>query len=100
MFAEKAKRLEVWAKVLEGYDVSESKQVMEWQAQALERGRELGRELGWEEGELVGRIQTYQEMLNQPISPREDLRQQSRDDLTRMVDQLKRQILPRTNGHS
>ena len=81
-------RGEVWAKALEGWTVTESKQVQEWQAQARE------------EGELVGRIQVYQEVLNQPISPREELRKQTRDDLTRMVEQLKRQITPGTNGHS
>jgi hypothetical protein len=88
VFAEAAKRLEVWAKALKGWNVTESMQVKEWQAQALVVG------------ELIGRIRVYQEILNQPVSSTEDLRQQPRDDLTRMVEQLKRQIPPRTNGHS
>ena len=92
VFAEAADRHETWAKALEGWNVIQSKQVAEWQAQA--------REKALEEGELIGRIRAYQEILNQPISSTEDLRQQARDELAALADQLKHQIAPRTNGHS
>ena len=72
--------------------MTESKRVMEWQAQARKEGREVG--------ELVGQIRAYQEALNRPISPREELLEQTRDDLARMAGQLKGQIVSRTNGHS
>jgi hypothetical protein len=96
VFAEAAKRHEVWKKALEGWNVTESMQVKEWQAQALLRGRNEGRE----EGELIGRIRAYQEILALPIASVEELRQRSRDDLSRMADQLKGQLSPRANGHS
>jgi hypothetical protein len=92
VFAEAGERRETWAKALEGWNVTESMQVKEWQAQALQHGLEKGK--------LVGRIQAYQEILYQPVSSREALRLQSRDELTRMVEQLRQQVVPRTNGHS
>ena len=92
IFAEAAKRRKVWAKALEGWNVTESKQVMEWQAQALDRGLDLGK--------LIGQIQAYQNVLSQPISSTDVLLRESREALARMAEQLKHQISPRTNGHS
>lgn len=68
--------------------MTESKQVMEWQAQALEVGT------------LIGQIQLCQRLLSQPVSPRDELRRRTHDELSRLATQLEQQLAPRTNGHS
>ena len=72
--------------------MTESKQVKEWQAQARKEGRD--------EGTLLGQIQLCQRLLNQPVSPRDELLRKTRDELARLATQLEHQLIPRTNGHS
>ena len=87
---------EVWAKALEGWNVTESKQVQEWQAQAYKRGRDEG----CDDGEVIGQIQFCQKYLKQAVSSRDDLLQKTRDELIRLAAQLEQQVMPGTNGHS
>jgi hypothetical protein len=52
---------------------------------------------GLEVGELVGRIQAYQELLNQPVESRHELVPLSLHLLREQVESLKQQLLPGGN---
>jgi hypothetical protein len=74
VFAEKTHCEEKWKKALEGYNVTESKQVKEWQAEALDRGLSQGRVQGIIQGRaemlldvLAGRLDAVPEDLAQRI---------------------------------
>jgi predicted transposase/invertase (TIGR01784 family) len=66
----------------------------------FEKGLEKGLEKGREEGELIGRIHAFQELLKQPLTPREELSRLSLDELRQRIEPLKRQLLPGGNGSS
>jgi hypothetical protein len=55
---------------------------------AREEGREEGLEEGLEKGEVVGRIQTLQEVLRQPTTPREELLRLTVEELATRAEQL------------
>ncbi len=59
VFAELARCHAVWNEGLRGWNVQQSKQVLEWQAEALKRGRAEG-EL---KGELKGRAESILHLL-------------------------------------
>jgi predicted transposase/invertase (TIGR01784 family) len=62
---------------------------------ALEEGREEGRKEG-----LVGRIHLAQRILKQPLRPTDELLTMSLADLTRLADDLEKQLFSATNGSS
>jgi hypothetical protein len=61
VFAEAAGRHEVWAEALKGWNVKQSQQVLQWQADARQEGEKAGRiegeKAGRIEGEKAGRIE-------------------------------------------
>src|SRR5262245_52705531 len=65
---------------------------------ARQQGREEGREKGLEEGKVIGRIEICQRLLKQPLTPTEELSRLSIEELTKLADQLERQLLPQSNG--
>jgi hypothetical protein len=65
---------------------------------ARESGLKEGFEEGMEQGELVGCISLCQRLLKLPLTPKEQLYQQSVEELTRLVEQLKAQLPPKVNG--
>ena len=56
--------------------------------QGLEKGREEGLEQGLEKGALIGRIQTFQDLLNESATSREKLARLSLPELQRMARKL------------
>ena len=66
----------------------ESKQLMEWPTEPLDRALEVGI--------LIGRIQLCQRLLNQPMPPCDELMRKTREELTRLAVQLEHQLAPRT----
>ena len=56
------------------------------------RGREEGIEIGREAGELVGRIQLLQRLLQQTETPKEELYRQPEEELLRLEESLTRQL--------
>jgi predicted transposase/invertase (TIGR01784 family) len=67
--------------------------------QGLEKGRkeglEKGRKEGLQKGELVGRVHAYRDLLQQPLTPAEELLALPLDQLARLTEDLKRQARPR-----
>lgn len=57
-----------------------------------EKGRKEGRKAGREEGELYGEIRTFQLVLKQPQTPKQDLEKMSLDELQRLAVELQRQV--------
>ncbi len=55
-------------------------------------GHKEGREQGREEGRLMGAIQTFQEFLGQPVTPVEELQQQSLEELQKWSERLKQEL--------
>ena len=55
VFAEAAGSSEVWQKALEGWNVMESKQILEWTAEARDIGKKEGIDIGKKEGIDIGK---------------------------------------------
>ena len=58
VFAELAGCRPPWKSALEGWNVQQSQQVLEWQAQAYERGKTEGKAEGKVEGKAEGKAET------------------------------------------
>ena len=61
----------------------------------MERGREVGRQEGREAGVLIGRIWSYQDLLNQAPDSVEELAKLKLEDLQAMAERLKAQLSSR-----
>ena len=57
VFAEAVGHWRSWKQALEGWNVQTSQQVLEWQAEALQRGRAEGRAAGIAEGKAKGKAE-------------------------------------------
>jgi hypothetical protein len=93
VFAELAGRKTAWAAALKEFNVQDSQVAQQWE----DRGIEKGIEKGLVRGTLVGKIQMCQEMLKQPVTPEQELRAQSEQQLDSLLAQLRKQWL--ANGH-
>jgi hypothetical protein len=60
---------------------------------SLRYHREQGIEVGRKEG-LMGQIRLCQELLKQPTTPESELTSRSQEDLTALLAQLRKQLLP------
>jgi len=58
----------------------------------LREAREEGEAKGMEKGEVLGKIHFCQQLLKQPLTPREQLAALSFSDLEALSEQLKRQL--------
>jgi len=58
-------------------------------------GREKGELTGREKGEQIGVIHLCESLLNQPITPKEKLLGVSLEELTRLADELRKQVMKR-----
>jgi hypothetical protein len=88
VFAELAGRQDAWSAALKEFNVKDSQIAQQWEDKGIEKGLM--------KGALVGKIQAFQEMLKQPVTPEKELRARSQQELDMLLAQL-RQQLP-TNG--
>ncbi len=72
VFAELAGTAAVWRQALKGWNMQESPQVLEWQAEARAEGRVEGRVEGRAEGRVEGRRETRAEDIRRAIRLRFD----------------------------
>jgi flagellar biosynthesis/type III secretory pathway protein FliH len=63
--------------------------------EGMEKGREEGREEGIEKGSLMGRIQAYQQVLNRPVMPTEELKTLSIEELRQRAESLTIELVGR-----
>jgi hypothetical protein len=63
VFAELARAPHLWRKALEGWNVRQSMQVLEWQAEAEKRGEERGEQRGREIGRVEGKAEALLRLL-------------------------------------
>lgn len=63
----------------------------------MEKGLEKGREEGLEKGREIGRIHLCEQLLRQPLTPREDLLRLTPDELRTRADELQQRVLPNSN---
>ena len=57
--------------------------------------RTEGRAEGLAAGEMIGQIHAYEQLLNRPVTPSKDLGALSLEDLSRLAEDLRKQLLPR-----
>jgi hypothetical protein len=79
-FAELAGREAVWFPALKELDMKDSVFLQEVEDRGIAKGT------------LVGKIQAFQEMLKQPLTPEQELRTLSEQELTDLLAQLRRQL--------
>ncbi len=60
--------------------------------QLLTRGRQEGREEAFEEGILIGRILTLEEILDRPLTPKSELEKQTPEALNLLVQKLQQDL--------
>jgi hypothetical protein len=84
VFAELAGRRAAWAAALKEFNVQDSQIAQQWEDKGIVKGT------------LVGKIQAFQEMLKQPLTPEKELRARSEQELDALLAQLRQQWL--SNG--
>jgi hypothetical protein len=97
VFANAAGCYDVWAKALEGWNVTESLAVKKYiamgETKGLEKGvaqgLEKGLTQGLEQGDLIGQIRTYQELLGETPDQRAVLATKSLGELEQFLAQIK-----------
>ena len=62
---------------------------------AREQGLEQGLERGLQQGHLAGRLQTLQEIVGDPVTPIDDLRSQSAENLSSRISEIQRRLRDR-----
>src|SRR5258706_10695729 len=78
----------------------ENAKVREGVMTIAEQLKQEGRQEGRREGALIGQIQTYQELLNVPVSAFGELERQSANQLESLLRQLKAQSRNRARSES
>src|SRR4051812_34167565 len=63
-------------------------------------GLEKGIEQGLEQGDVIGQIHAFEKLLKQPLTPRDELRRLSLEELSRRAEELERRLAPGGNGAS
>jgi hypothetical protein len=82
VFAELAGREPAWAAALKEFNVKDSVFLQEIEDRGIAKGA------------LVGKIQAFQEMLKQPVTPAQELRARSEQELDSLLTQLRSQLRP------
>jgi hypothetical protein len=85
VFAELVGRKPAWAAVLKEFNVNDSTFLQEIEDKAIKKGLV--------KGALVGKIQAFQEMLKQPVTPETELRARPEQELDSLLTQLRKQLL-------
>ena len=57
-----------------------------------QQGRREGRQEGIETGRFLGEIHSYQKLLAEPLSPDQELREKSPEELRRMAEELAQRV--------
>jgi hypothetical protein len=81
VFAELVGRKPAWAAALKEFNVNDSVFLQEIENRGLAKGA------------LVGKIQAFQEMLKQPVTPETELRARPNQELDSLLTQLRKQLL-------
>ena len=80
VFAELAGRQDAWSAALKEFNVKDSQIAQQWE----------------DKGIAIGKIQAFQEMLKQPVTPEKELRARPDQELNSLLAQLRRQL--QSNG--
>lgn len=72
--------------------IAEQTQLMEEQKRQWEEQRGQWEEQKLQQGELIGRVVTLQQLLGQTPTPREELRALDADELSRLADSLQQRL--------
>ena len=67
-------------------------EIMSFEQQLIEKGRQEGRQEGRHEGELIGTIQTLQQVLGLPVSDRAELAQKTLAELEPLAATLRARL--------
>jgi hypothetical protein len=85
VFAELAGRGAAWSAALKEFNVNDSAFLQDIEDKAIKKGLV--------KGALVGKIQAFQEMLKQPVTPETELRARPEQELDNLLAQLRKQWL-------
>ena len=66
--------------------------IMSFEQQLIEKGRQEGRQQGEQQGELIGTIQTLQQVLGLPVSDRAELARKQPGELEPIAESLRARL--------